>query len=420
MIRYAVRCPGCDEAMSVRFGADSTKGTRFYFACPNCELPIRGSVRGDDIHTFQVQFQAEEIDYRALHEKAKVVTVNPFMPADSNADSLKAFGGSMTFTLHGLLGDRVMEFMAQRSNALEAIGEIWPPARRLYEYYLSENWGGFDATISRSFSDWNLPSGNTVHERATRAHQPSLAATWAVVPPGDATTRFLERFMMKHQAATKQIGYRSYLKNEAVEGRIQALQRSVFDVVDLFISRHEMWLMGGMFGYLESGGVQDLERMTLARDEFGETRDLYQQAFEVLAKTLRYPLAAQNAVKRQDLNDFGGDHPPLVPVKQQPKSIAAFEKLSSAYKIAYLAQVPGWTAYAGILDSKTRNTIGHASARHDLRSGRVINEKDPTGITYMSFLGGIYNLFDALSVSLQVLRSVRITSSSDWEAGRGT
>ncbi len=399
--------------MGVRIGADSTKGTRFYFACPYCDLPIRGSVRGDDIHTFQVQFQAEELDYRALPETSKVVTVNPFMPADSSADSLEAFGGSMTFTLHGLLGDRAMEFMAQRGNALEAIGEIWPPARRLYEYYLSENWSGFDATIARSFSDWNLPSGNTAHERATRAHQPSLAATWAVVSPGDATTRFLERFMLKHQAATEHAGYRLYLRNEAVEGRIQALQRSIFDAIDLFISRHEMWLMGGIFRYLESGGVDDLERMTLARDEFGEARDLYQQAFEVLAKTLRYPLAAQNAVKRQDPNDFGDDHPQSVPVKQRPKSIAAFGKLSSAYKILYLAQVPGWTAYADILDSKARNAIGHASARHDLRSGRVVNEKDPTGITYLSFLGGIYDLFDALSVSLQVLRSVRITSSTD-------
>lgn len=414
MIRHAVRCPGCDEAIGVRIGADSTAGTRFYFACPHCELPIRGNAHGDDIYTFEVKFQAQELAYDELPAEAKVVTVNPFVPADPNADSLEAFGGSMMFTLDGLLGDRLLEFLAQRGHALEAVGEIWPPARRLYEYYLAENWRGFDGTIGRFFSDWDLPAGDTTHERATRAHQPALAATWAVVSPGDATTRFYERFLTKHRAAVKRSEYRSYMKSEAAEGRIQLLQRSVFDVIDLFITRHEMWLMGGIFRYLATDGVQELELMRLSRDEFGETRDLYQQAFEVLAKTLRYPLAAQNAVKRGDPNDFGGDHPQLIPERQQPKSLAAFDKLSSAYKIAYVAQVPGWTAYAGILDSKARNTIGHASVRHDLRSGRVINEKDPVGITYMTFLGGVYDLFDALAVSLQVLRSMRITSSSDW------
>lgn len=156
--------------------------------------------------------------------------------------------------------------------------------------------------------------------------------------------------------------------------------------------------------------------MRLARDEFGETRDLYQQAFEVLAKTLRYAVAAQNVVKRGDFNDFGEGHPQLIPVKERPKSLKAFDKLSNAYKIAYVAQVSEWVTYAEMLDSRVRNTIGHASVRHDLRSGRVVSEKDPAGITYMAFIGGVYDLFDALSVSLQVLRTIRITSSSDWGA----
>src|SRR5690348_2091907 len=42
------------RALIVRVGTDSTIGTKFYFPCPNCRLPIRGFARGDDAMTFDV------------------------------------------------------------------------------------------------------------------------------------------------------------------------------------------------------------------------------------------------------------------------------------------------------------------------------------------------------------------------------
>ncbi|MFK4728813.1 hypothetical protein ROT00_03930 [Agromyces mediolanus] len=346
--------------------------------------------------------------------------MNPFAPGDFAADSLVALGGSSIFTLYDLLGDRVMDFLSDRGTADHAADELWPPVRRLYEYYLSEGWTGFDRTITRSFSDWNLPRGTTLPERIVQAHQPALALTSALVTPGQPVTQFHERFMRKHVAAATRPTYLSLLESDEAAGKIRALQRSVFDVIELFVNRREAWLIGALPRFIDPQRLPDLERLTLARDEFSETRDLFQQAFEVISKTLVYPIAAQNTIKRGHPGDFGKAHPTLVPVRSRPTSLAKYQQLANAYKIAYAAEVPGWEGFTSILDNRVRNTIGHASVRHDLRSGRVVSGSDATSVDYMTFLRGVYDLFDALAATLQVLRSVRITATRRPTSGPAT
>ena len=152
----------------------------------------------------------------------------------------------------------------------------------------------------------------------------------------------------------------------------------------------------------------------LYRDEFSTVRDLYQQGFELACKCIWPLVAAQNSVKRGSPDDFGSDHPAGVPVKQQARTLAQFDRLANSHKIAYAAQVPGWEPLADLLDSKARNTIGHATAHHDLQTGRVVNDKNPTGITYLDFVGQTLGVFDALSTLAQVLRACRVASSSDF------
>jgi hypothetical protein len=393
---------------------DSTIGTRFYFPCPYCRLPIRGSAIGQDIADYEVSFEAERLRDYDVSLAPKVVTVNPYVPGDFSADTRDAVGGFSMITLSGLTGERVHEFMEERSTAIGTIEQLWPQVRRLYEYYLDEQWGAFETALGREFTGWDFPTGRTTHERASAAHSAMLAVTMHVAPPSAATAGFLRSYITKHATASSGAEYRSMLKSGAEVAEIKMLQRSVFDVLDLFLRRHEMWLMGGIKRFLSASGQKDLDRMTLARDEFGETRDLYQQGFEVLSKVLQYPIAARNTIKRGDPNNFGDEHPVGVPSKDRVNTLAKFGRLSNAYKLKYVQLDPEWIDFANTLNSKTRNLIGHGAVRHDLRSGRLVSAADASGVNYLNFLGNLHDLFDSLAVTLQVLRAVRVTSSTDW------
>jgi hypothetical protein len=148
----------------------TTNGTRFYFPCPNCWLPIRGSAVGQDLGDYEVSFEAERLKAHEVSVAPSVVTVNPYVPNDFSADTHDAVGGFSMITLSGLTGERVLDFMEEQGTALGTIEQLWPQVRRLYEYYLDEQWGAFEAVLAREFADWDFPTGGTTTERASAAH----------------------------------------------------------------------------------------------------------------------------------------------------------------------------------------------------------------------------------------------------------
>lgn len=415
MIRFALRCAGCEEPFIVRIGADSTTGTKFYFPCPNCRLPTRAFAQGDDLHTFRITFaEATQLRLEDVPEAAKVVTANPFVPAKYAADSDQPHVSMSMNTLVHLLGPNTETFMTELGTGGEAAWSLWPAVRRLYEYYLDENWSQFDRTFHQHFSAFEAPSGATKHERATRAHHPLLAVMGQMVTFTTEGSVLLRRYSSKHTASLRTPSYQEALRADVADGRIAGLQRQTFDTVDLFVARREMWAMGGLRRSVGSQRAPLLDELTLPRDEFGETRDLYQQAFEAICKSLRYLVMAQNVVKRGDPGSFGEDHPQSVPVNSRATTLIKFDRLSNAYKLAYIRQVPGWKMLADVLDSRLRNTIGHATARHNLRTGRVVSDDNSDGVPYLAFLSSVYAMFELLAISMQVLRFAVVAGSPDF------
>ena len=135
---------------------------------------------------------------------------------------------------------------------------------------------------------------------------------------------------------------------------------------------------------------------------------------EVSCKCLWILMATQNSVKQDDPNNFGDTHPATVPSSRRASSIAQFNRLSNAHKLAYVEMVPGWEVLSKLLASQRRNAIDHGTARHDLLSGRVSSDKDPQGVTYLRFLEETFGVFEALAILMQVLRAVRIATSPDF------
>lgn len=410
--RYHLRCPGCSQIFVARLGAEPTRLTKLYLPCPHCYLPIRARISGQELPDHRVEFTCDVVKETDLPTEPRVVTVNPFVPSRYGADSYSGVGAFPTMTLLSVLGQETyLLFQDDRNKASSLIEEMWPGVQIAFEYYLQQNWDMFDKIAQSKFELDSV--GQTAHQRATVAYQSLGYSTIGVVgPSGHRGKTLIERFHRKYLAALKHEPYVTVVRTRGADAR--QIEQDLFRAIEHFLTNYEAWEMGKLVRYLDGDSAGALDELVLFRDEFSLVRDLYQQGFEMACKCLWILVAAQNGVKRQDANAFGDDHPTSVPPKQRAKTLGQFDKLPNAYKIAYAAQVPGWECLTSFLNSGRRNTIGHATARHDLRSGRVVSDKDPDGITYIEFLGETFGVFEALVVLMQVLRAMRVASSPDF------
>ncbi len=413
--RYHLRCPGCSEIFAARLGAGPTTLTKLYLPCPSCHLPIRARMSGQELSDHRIDFNCDVVTEADLPAVPRTVTVNPFVPSRYDADSFSGVGAFPTLTLAAVLGhETYMVFHEDRADASSVIEELWPSARMAFEYYLQQNWAMFEKIAQSKFELESV--GQTAHQRTTIAYQSiAMAAINIVGQSGDRSAKLYSRFGRKHIAALEHNPYTTVIRARGADAL--QIEHDVFRVVDHFIADYEAWEMGRLVRYVDDDAAGLLDELVLFRDEFPLVRDLYQQGFEMASKCLWILVAAQNGTKRKDPNAFGDVHPTSVPENRRVKTLAQFDRLPNAYKIAYAAQVPGWECLSSFLNSGRRNTIGHATARHDLRSGRVVTDKDPDGITYIDVLGETFGVFEALVVLMQVLRAVRVASSPDFSRG---
>jgi hypothetical protein len=415
MTLYTLRCPGCEKPFNVRLGVGSSNMARFYVPCAHCRLPIRGRSHGQDLQSHRIEFEAEVLPSEASLAAA-FVTVDPNVPSNYDAAQRGELGTFPTMTLLHLVGDeRARDFFEWGDRSRSAAHEYWPKVRRIYEYYLVEDWTLFDKAGAAAFGEWRAVS--TTHERATMAHQAVGVVAAAITDDlTDAAVRYLDRFLRKHTRALQYGSYVSSAKADVASGLVPGLQRGVFDVMDRYVPRLDAWHMGVLRRVIPDDRLHMLDELTLFRDEFDVLRDFYQQGFETVCKTLRFAVAAQNTVKRHDPNDFGDEVPEGLDPKRHPKSLNAYDKLPNAARIAYVSQIPGCERFSALLNNRTRNAIGHATARHDLRTGKIFSDKDPAGVQYLDLAADVFGMFDALATSLQVLRAVRVVASPDFAA----
>lgn len=349
----------------------------------------------------------------SLPEGTPVVTINPFVPSLYEADSFDPIGAMPTLTLVRILGEKnFLDFESERHQALEAGRLMWPQVRKLFDYYLQGHAEMFARVAKKQFGlEWE-PS--TSHERTSVAYQAlGIGAAMITGSTGASSVRVIDRFSRKHTAAIARDP--SHLEAFRRGGAASAaLERDLFTELNRFVEQHEAWEMGLLGRFVGPDEKAAFDDLVLFRDEFSTVRDLYQHGFELACKCLWPLVAAQNTVKRGSPDDFGEVHPSSVPVNRHPGSLGKFEKLPSAYKIAYVTLVPGWEAFGVLLDNRRRNTIGHATAHHDLQTGRVVSDEDPAGMTYLEFLGETLGVFEALSTLAQVFRASRVAASPDF------
>lgn len=412
---FGLQCPGCDQEFAARVGIEPTKMTRFYVPCLHCEYPIKARMYGEELKDLRVEFDADIVPVADDNPAdAAFVTVDPSVPSRLKGVARGQLGTFPTMTLIWLAGDdNGHELLQVLHRGKEEASGRWSTIRRLFEYYLSENWTLFDKAAADTYNDWE--SVDTEHERATMANQAvGLFMAGITGGRGEATANFVGRLGRKHTAALNNKTYRDELHALAKSGELKSLQRQVFDEIGRFVESLPSWQMGLLDRYVLDERRSELADLTLFRDEFDILRDRYQQSYELVCKVIKIALAAQNTVIRKNPNDFG-PVPSGVGIKASPTTLAKFDKLSTAYRLAYLRQVPKWDAFADLMNNKKRNAIGHASSRHDLRTGLVVSDIDTTGVTYLDVCADVVGMFDALGASLTILRWARVATSQDFE-----
>ena len=243
MTLYTLRCPGCEQPFNVRLGIGPSKMTGFYVPCAHCSLPIRGRSHGQDLESHRVEFEAEVLPSENSIEAA-FVTVDPNVPSKYNATQRGELGTFTTMTLMFLVGSgREEDLLEVLSRGRTAVEELWPKVRRIYEYYLVEDWKHFDKAGRAAFDDWRTVS--TTHERATLAHQAVGIVAAAITDDiDDSAARYLHRFHTKHTSALKFSTYIHSARADVASELVPRLQRSVFDVMDRFIGHFDAWQMG--------------------------------------------------------------------------------------------------------------------------------------------------------------------------------
>lgn len=410
---YGLKCPGCDQEFAARVGVEPTKMTRFYVPCLHCEYPIKARMFGEDLGHFRVEFDASVVAIGGEALDRPFVTVDPTVPSRHNGAERGQLGTFPTMTLLHLAGDEGVELIQVLQQGKDAASARWPIVRRLFEFYLAENWTLFDKAAVEAYADWKTV--DTEHERATFAHQ-AVGELMAAVsgPRSEAAAMFIRRLGMKHTAALNHRAYREELHALAKSGELASLQRQVFDEIGRFVESLPSWQMGILDRYVSGEARSELADLTLFRDEFDTLRDRYQQSYELVCKVIKIALAAQNTVIRKNPTDFG-PVPAAIGIKTSPTTLAKFDRLSTAHRLQYLRQVPRWEGFADLMNNKKRNAIGHASARHDLLTGRIISDVYPSGVSYLEVCADVFGMFDALGASLQVLRWARIATSRDFK-----
>jgi hypothetical protein len=301
---FGLQCPGCDQDFAARVGIEPTKMTRFYVPCPHCEYPIKGRMYGEKLKDLRVEFDAAQVNIEDNALDAPFVTVDPSVPSRLKGAERGQLGTFPTMTLIQLAGDDGHELLQVLQQGKDEASLRWPVIRRLYEYYLAEDWKHFDKAAADTYEDWKPV--HTEHERATVANQ-AVGLFMAGVNGGsrEATAQFVHRFGKKHTAALHNKAYRDELQALAKTGEIGSLQRQVFDEIGRFVESLPSWQMGILDRYVTDEARPELANLTLFRDEFDILRDRYQQSYELVCKVIKVALAAQNTVIRKDPNDFG-------------------------------------------------------------------------------------------------------------------
>jgi hypothetical protein len=315
-------------------------------------------------------------------------------------------GGAPNAMLLHIAGDNI-EKVVRRLSMFNDLRVFWPDAQRMYEYYLHEQWERFTDTGKKLFGPSFTDPGHA-HGRESMAYR---AITFTTLPVAPEPCGQMLREIVGHLETTFDLPkFRSFAAEAVQSGNLQREQRRIWDSLRLLMKTIDMWLLPGVLWEEAANPKMKLDELTLSSDEFHQLRDVYISCFEACCKGLMYVMAFINSASRGGPEKFIPSAPPQS-TRALVRTFVQFGRLPNAEKIAYLYESPALGAgLMKLLNSRLRNSLGHNSVRHDLRTDFIVTDEGPV-MSYFEFTVTVYRLNAAVQIIVNILHSIRMAET---------
>jgi len=394
--RITVRCPGCDELITLRLSVGPSEIQPFYYVCRKCKAATRGRLIAK-FPDLKLELEAGE-EIGGIHDTDQIITIDTSLPTYIDAKHMGEPGGS-PFIFHTMIfGPEQISNLIKRTNQFRhLIKNDWLDLKRLFRYYIDRNWTMFDKGIGQYIPKESLSKAWHRHDAMHRLLDIFTVHIWAKDTYPKMKKEWNEFFIPKGQYKDLIISFSQKIEKDA---EIIHLQEHLFDCLVTYVQEHDAILPG----FIAESYPKPLEQygdLRILRDDFPVLRDIYVQTFETCHKAIPIIVEMVNVVKR------GAPEKYTVPkgIKSKPNKRTQFQKYTSSDKTKYLFELPVWNdAWSLCLDRSLRNHIGHREIRHDLQSGSLTSSKNKA-IPYIEFLAKTHRLLYPI---LAILNAIKI------------
>jgi hypothetical protein len=408
--RYGVECPGCQARLLLRISVGAEIEQPFFATCAKCHTIIKGKqVIWYDPHPgARLEMESATLLDPRAEGFVDTISIHPDLPARRSASSMESTGGSSFLHNVQLLGPAFMEAMQRMAAFRSVAGADAASLRRLGGFYLNSAWPLFQQEGRRIFGEnWPEPKTESqYHDALPRI----LLIAYAPLLIADHFPRFVEEWnaFLSSKPSTLS-AQRAFAKSLLASGRLGELQRLVLERLD-FIATHRAALLAAIPAELYEKGMEAaVAELRLPRDDFDVLKGHYVDCYELAHQVLTVMVGTINVIERGSPDSFDpGVCAALVAQRKKDfknlKSLSVFKKRSNAPKREFLASLPGcrqmWDA---LLEVKLRNSVGHYSARHDLRTGLILVDRQPH-CSYLEFVVRTLRMTHVLLAMLHVLK----------------
>lgn len=398
--RVPVKCRNCTKPMTVRVVVAGGHQP-FVFACPHCAAPLHAvfharlepmelRLESDDMEVVD----AEEPDALGVAIAVDVPVHLGLVGATGKASMISPFilvAGELGMERAGDLVDRVNELRALRE-------QLFPGVRRAGAFWGDRDLSGLTEAIraipGSDHLDWDNDTSMSMFDDL-------LDMLYGPIEQSDARTTCAEEFL-------QHVG-------KALDDHPAELQ-TLFADFGPPLEDHRRRTVSAVFAALKDvdaffpalwaeamEGTVDLEPYRVMRDDFAQRKSSFQDLFELASRTLAFVAPIVNLAVRGDANSYS-DGKSRTPNK-------ARRKVHAADRAEWLVELPATRARYDAVSRTTRNEIGHALVRQDVRRGTIVYE-DGTEQNYMLFLVDWLNAVRLIRYAIDVIMVLDYTRAA--------